>query len=110
MGRKKKEETLERPPRAPRVLRIDKAYYLSENAQGTLDGTEWMTRAQYAKLQAAARMYMGEAAATRGFATSPEAVAYRAMCKLLDSKLDYGLNLVRELKGRRPIRKSPKKK
>lgn len=103
MGRKKNEPT-DGAPKPPRVMRIDKAYFLSENDKGTLDGTEWMTRAAYAAAQAKARYELGEAGLNRGFATSSEAVAYRAKCGLLDAKVEYGLNLVKEYVGERPER------
>ena len=103
MGRKKNEPT-EGTPKPPRVMRIDKAYFLSENDKGTLDGTEWMTRAAYAAAQAKARYELGETGLNRGFATSSEAVAYRAKCGLLDAKVEYGLNLVKEYVGERPER------
>lgn len=103
MGRKK-QEPIEGAPKSSRVMRIDKAYFLSENDKGTLDGTEWMTRKEYAAAQARARVSMGEAGYNRGFSTSPEATAYRVKCGLLDGKVLHGVNLVKEYVGERPVR------
>ncbi len=103
MGRKK-QEPIEGAPKSSRVMRIDKAYFLSENDKGTLDGTEWMTRKEYAAAQARARVSMGEAGYNRGFSTSPEATAYRVKCGLLDGMVLHGVNLVKEYVGERPVR------
>ena len=83
--------------------------FLSESADGTLDGTEKMSRREYATKQKFLRMSMGIHADGLKFAESQEAVAHRARVGILKSDKMFGKWVVWEAKGERPSRPNKRK-
>jgi len=88
--------------------------YLSEMPDGSLSGTEKMTRQEYARRQKEMKMLMGIEAEGLWFAQSAPAVEYRARRGMLKTVLEHGRWLVWEEAGSRwdkPNEKpKPKKK
>jgi len=75
--------------------------YLSELPDGSLEGTEKMTRKEYARRQWKMRVKMGIEGEGLWFAESPPAVAYRADRGVLQTTQEYGRWIVWEVAGPR---------
>jgi hypothetical protein len=84
------------------LMRKFQMVYLSEESDGTLSGTEKMTRRQYAAKQKFKRMAMGLHADGLRFSESQEAVAYRGRKGFIETKRQFGKWIVWEKKGGRP--------
>ena len=91
--------------------RSERIVYLSEQADGTLAGTEKMTRKDYYLKQKQMRMAMKDASEGLFFAVSAPAVAYRAKVGMMQTERQYGRWVVWEVAGPRfEGRKEPAKK
>lgn len=97
--------------------RSERIVYLSELPDGTLAGTEKMTRSEYAVKQKRMRMALREKAEGLFFAESAPAVAYRAKVGMIRTERQYGsIWVVWEEVGPRmeskkePVRKKGRKK
>ena len=84
--------------------------YLSENPDGTLDGTEKMTRREYATAQKFLRMAMGMSSQGLRFSESQEAVAHRGRVGILKMEKQFGKWVVWEAEGERPESGNNRKK
>ena len=83
--------------------------YLSENPDGTLSGTEKMSRREYATAQKFLRMAMGINSQGLRFAESQPAVAHRGKVGFLKTGKKFGKWIVWESKGERPNSNNTKK-
>lgn len=86
-----------------KYTRPERTVFLSELPDGTLAGTEKMTRSDYAKAQRRARMALGWAGQGLYFSESAPAVAYRAKVGMLKSEKQYGRWVVWEEAGPRRV-------
>lgn len=86
---------------AQRKERTNMIVYLSEMPDGSIGGTEKMTRRDYALSQKRRRIEMGEAAAGLSFAESEQSVRYRCFIGMLRSEKEYGRWVVWEEIGNR---------
>ena len=83
--------------------------FLSESPDGTLAGTDKMSRREYATAQKFLRMAMGDHADGLFFSESQEAVAHRARVGILQSGKMFGKWVVWEAAGERPSRPNKRK-
>ena len=91
--------------------RTERIVYLSELPDGTLAGTEKMTRSEYARRQKQTRVALGFEAEGLFFSESHAAVAYRAKVGMIKSERQYDTWVVWEEAGPRfESRKGPFKK
>lgn len=75
--------------------------YLSELPDGSLEGTQKMTRREYARAQRKMRMMMGEKSEGLLFSESDPAVAYRSKKGMISTVQEWGRWIVWEEAGPR---------
>lgn len=81
----------------------DKIFYISENADGTLSGTEPMSVTQYRDALKAAAEERGIDRSVRSVANTNASIRYRINQGYLNGNNKHGFMLVNEVAGSRPI-------